>query len=76
MTPVFERAKTIHALDCAATVIGDHTVLLPIKPNKETVYFKTSCLAYFNLLDVLIPSSHHLTQVICYSCTEESIYYI
>jgi hypothetical protein len=22
MIPVFERAKTIHALDCAATVIG------------------------------------------------------
>jgi hypothetical protein len=22
MTPAFERAKTVHALDCAATVIG------------------------------------------------------
>jgi hypothetical protein len=22
MTPVFERVKTVHALDCAATVIG------------------------------------------------------
>jgi hypothetical protein len=22
MIPVFERAKTVHALDCAATVIG------------------------------------------------------
>jgi hypothetical protein len=23
MTPVIERAKTVHALDCAGTVIGD-----------------------------------------------------
>jgi hypothetical protein len=24
--PVFERAKTVHALDCAATVIGKHVL--------------------------------------------------
>jgi hypothetical protein len=29
-TPVFERAKTVHALDCAATVIGRPQELLDL----------------------------------------------
>jgi hypothetical protein len=28
--PVFEGAKTVHALDCAATVIGEEHVYYPI----------------------------------------------
>jgi hypothetical protein len=31
MTPVFERAKTVHVLDCAAAVIGNAPFLLMIK---------------------------------------------
>jgi hypothetical protein len=34
-TPVFERAKTAHALDRAATVIGEITTLLSLKRNIE-----------------------------------------
>jgi hypothetical protein len=29
--PVFERAKTVHALDCAATVIGEQNKLIVTK---------------------------------------------
>jgi hypothetical protein len=36
MIPAFERVKTVHALDCAATVIGlhfDHRVYLCVSDN-------------------------------------------
>jgi hypothetical protein len=44
-TPVFERAKIVHALDSAATVIGDFTSYVNIKsiPTKLTL----SKLIYF-----------------------------
>jgi hypothetical protein len=37
-TPVFERAKTVHALDCTATVIGYHKT---IENSLMTMYVTT-----------------------------------
>jgi hypothetical protein len=35
--PVFERVKTVHALDCATTVIGIATALEDVKRQREMV---------------------------------------
>jgi hypothetical protein len=51
MIPVFERAKTVHALDCAATVTGEH--------RSYYILFLTSF--YFRSLpDIVITSLHVL----------------
>jgi hypothetical protein len=43
-TPVYERAKTVHALDRAATVIGSHLYLALYKYLPMTFNFITSLL--------------------------------
>jgi hypothetical protein len=41
MTPVFERAKTVNALDCAATVTGN----LDLAPNVKMLYNTRSLIS-------------------------------
>jgi hypothetical protein len=44
MIPVFERAKTVHALDRAATVIGELHVVTATNIQVFTIAFKLSIL--------------------------------
>jgi hypothetical protein len=48
MTPVFERAKTVHALDRAATVIGSRLSLL--KNKSRTAGWIFVKMYYFGIL--------------------------
>jgi hypothetical protein len=52
--PVFERAKTVHALDCAATVIGTGSTnnLLSLSFFMATHARKQSILAYVKVVNL------------------------
>jgi hypothetical protein len=47
--PAFELAKTVHALDCAATVIGTHNNYTQIKHTKT---FYEHLILIFNFNDL------------------------
>jgi hypothetical protein len=50
--PVFERTKTIHALDCAATVIGKESSYLT--ENALRLHYKINRLTVFREITVII----------------------
>jgi hypothetical protein len=51
MIPIFQRAKTFHALDRAATVIGKYVLIRALMPYISIIFFsKEYCLRTPNII--------------------------